>query len=469
MLSRLKKTYYALPSSLLRVLDFLPIEYKFGGRRFTETLSFILESDRWTKEKLEKYQASALNRILSYAVRTVPFYENIKLDGNVFEDIKKFPIIRKDDLLQNFSKLVSRGATFSNSYVDSTGGSSGRQLRFLASNSQFAIEWAFLVALWKRIGYGLGDRIMSFRGGSARFGRRFWRPEPAYNAVAMSPSRINPSTFPVYVEKMRKWKPKFLHGYPSAMTVFSKLVLEKRVESWPPPIPPVKGVLLCSEKVYPSQRELIENAFKARTLSWYGQSEKVILAGECEFSREYHIFPQYGFTEFLGKDGSTVEEGSEDVELVGTSFFNFAMPLIRYKTEDYATLSKHEKCRCRRNYPLLENVRGSRLQEMVVGENGSLIPLVVFNLHGEELDKVYALQYFQDQPGQLVVRIKPSISFEEKDRKNLIQALKEKVGDELAIIIQDVSEIELTPMGKAKLLVQKLDLSEWWNLIGVGR
>ena len=43
--------------------------------------------------------------------------------------------------------------------------------------------------------------------------------------------------------------------------------------------------LLCgSENVREGQREYLERVFKTRFYSWYGMSEKVILAGECEIA-----------------------------------------------------------------------------------------------------------------------------------------------------------------------------------------
>jgi phenylacetate-CoA ligase len=462
MLSKLKKKYYELPPSLLSTLHFLPITYRLGGRRFTETSNFIEQSERWDCKKLRRYQAWALNEVLSYAVRNVAFYKDIRLEGDAFKDIKKFPMMKKDDVIENFSKLVSKDATFPDSYLDSTGGSSGRQFRFYASNPLYAIEWAFIIALWKRAGYMLGDRVVSFRGGSTRFRGKLWRDEPMYNALAMSPFNMNTLTLPLYVDKIRRWKPKFIYGYPSAITIIAKYILEKQIDN----LPRIRSVLLASEQVYPFQREAIEKAFEARTLSWYGQSEKVVLAGECEFTRNYHVFPQYGYMELLGEDGDLIEESGQQGEIVGTGFFNFAMPFIKYRTEDYATISEQKACQCGRDYLLIENVKGRRLQEMVVGTHGSLISLTALNIHSEEFDRLYSFQYYQDHPGEVVLRIRPCPSFTKGDKKNMVQTLKNIAGDEMEIIIDDASEIELTSTGKAKLLVQRLDLSGWWNTIG---
>ena len=61
-------------------------------------------------------------------------------------------------------------------------------------------------------------------------------------------------------------------------------------------------------------------------------SERVALGGECEKNSTYHLMPDYGLVELIKEDGSQCREEGEEGEIVGTSFFNFSMPLIRYKT-----------------------------------------------------------------------------------------------------------------------------------------
>lgn len=459
MLDRIKQYYYGLPSPLLGILHLVPIKYRLGGRRFAETLNFLEESERWDHRKLQSYKAYALNKVLSFAVKNVPFYEGIELQGNPFEDIKKFPVISKDDIIENSSRLVRKNIEGRNVHLDTTGGTSGKQMRFYVDDSIYATEWAFMITLWKRAGYRLGDRVVSIRGGSIRFGSRLWREQPIYDALEMSPFYMNASTLPLYVTRIKEWMPRFVHGYPSALTIMAKYILDAKVRD----MPWIAAALLCSENVYPFQRDLIERAFHAKTFSWYGQSEKVVLAGGCEFSQKYHIFPQYGFTELLGKDGSILEECGEEGEIVGTGFFNTAMPLIRYRTQDYATLSEEQTCRCGREYMLMENVKGwsSEREEVVIGKRGSLISLTAINIHSEEFNKIYNFQYYQERPGEVVLRIRPNLHFTKEDEGRIVGTFKKRIGDELDIVIDRVQEIEHSPTGKARLLVQKLDVSRW--------
>lgn len=82
---------------------------------------------------------------------------------------------------------------------------------------------------------------------------------------------------------------------------------------------------------------------------WYGHSEYQILAGECEYSNKLHVYPQYGYTELI-PTGKKHINGKDIFEIVATGFNNYYMPILRYRTQDYATLADNQKCKCGRNY-----------------------------------------------------------------------------------------------------------------------
>jgi len=463
MLDKLKCLFYKLPDDFKKILYLFPMEVRLGGGTFRQLHEFLHTSEGWSQNKLRRFQALQLRKLLYYAVKNIPFYSNINLTGDPFRDIKRFPIVNKDTIQQNLSDFISNNMARYKAHLVTTGGTSGRQLRFYLDNSVYAKEWAFMITLWERVGYKLGDRIISIRGVEFRRTDRgiYWQKQPVYNALELSPFHMNPETLPLYIEKIKEWRPRFIHGYPSAITILAKYILNSDVKG----LPRIKGLLLASENLYPWQRKLLEEAFKARAFSWYGQSEKVILAGECEFSSKYHVFPEYGYTELLGRDGSVIEEPGEEGELVGTGFLNYAMPFIRYRTGDYAKLSEEQACACGRHYKLIEDVKGRWLQEMVVGKHGSLISLTALNIHSNELNKVYNFQFFQDKPGEVTLRLKVNKSFKKEDEKRIIEAFKRKVGNELDIAIEKVNEIELAPSGKTRFLIQKLNLMHWWKLI----
>jgi len=89
----------------------------------------------------------------------------------------------------------------------------------------------------------------------------------------------------------------------------------------------------------------------------------------------------------------------------------------------------------------------------------------MLNIHGDELNKVYALQFFRYKLGEVMLRLNVNENFRLKDEKRIIDAFKRKVGWELDIVIEMVNNVELAPSGKTRLLIHKLNLTPWWKLI----
>ncbi|MEG3055650.1 MAG: hypothetical protein RQM90_05995 [Methanoculleus sp.] len=169
---------------------------------------------------------------------------------------------------------------------------------------------------------------------------------------------------------------------------------EHRIE----PLPTVKAVLCGSENLYPWQRDLLAEAFGCRVFSWYGNSEQTALAGECEESTHYHIFPEYGVVELIGRDGRPVEGPGVLGEVVATSLTNYVCPLIRYRTRDVAVATA-ERCSCGRQYPLLEKVEG-RLQEFIVTRGGHLISVTPINYESGAFENIRQFQMYQETMGE---------------------------------------------------------------------
>lgn len=434
------------------LLYLVPIEFRLGGKNFSKTYKFLKESDKWDSEALLTYQAKNLTSILKYCKKHVPFYSNmsLKLDQSR-SDLYQFPIINKELLQNNLSQFMSPIIQKKDTYQVSTGGTSGKSLSFNLDNSTYGNEWAFVMTGWRRVGYMPGDKLISFRG--VNFNRAnkgiYWQKNPIYNTIEMSPFHLSEDNLPKYVEAIKKIKPKYIHGYPSAITILAKYV-EQNVKNFPK----IDAVLGVSENIYSGQRELIEHAFKTRFFSFYGQSEKVIMAHECEWDRRYHAFPEYGITELLDKNGEPVGEG-ERGELVGTGFLNYCIPFIRYSTGDYAVLSD-QKCKCGRKHLILEDLVGRWAQEVIIGKDGAPISLTALNFHSDIFNNIYSYQFVQKKEGELVLKIIPKSAITDTEYNEIKSAFFLKVGSNIDLSIQIVNKISLTTRGKHKLLVHDL-------------
>jgi phenylacetate-coenzyme A ligase PaaK-like adenylate-forming protein len=453
MFSLKRRIYEHAPLVVKRAIGGIPFRMT-AGRAYRIIARNRFQIDLAPSTKVIEFQKRALQRLLEYATEHVPAYRAYRLPkGNTHDAVSwllHFPLLNKDYLRERFSEFTSDSVPPWSRWIATTGGTTGEQLRFILDDEAQSREMAFIHSLWARVGYRPNCRKATFRGVDFPHAGQdyYWQYNPIYNELQFSPFHLNGETFSLYEGQIRRYAPEFLHGYPSAICLLAQYLLDagRRLS--------VKAVLLGSEAVYDDQRARIEEAFQCRVYSWYGHSERVILAGECEQSVAYHEVPDYGWLEILDESGKPVEEGAIG-ELVGTGFWNMAMPLIRYRTGDRVRkLTRH--CECGRSVQRFDRVEGRWEQDYVIGRTGARISVAALNMHGPFYDHVRRYQYYQDNKGELELRVMPTPEFSDKDVNELLQKFKRRVGDELAIKVVRVSDLPLTNRGKLRRLIQAI-------------
>lgn len=429
---------------------------------FWKAHRFLKKSQWWNKSKLEEYQLGQLAELIKHAYENVPFYRKMlderglkPKDIQDFKDMKQLPIITKNDIRANLKDVIARNFPVHAIEFSSTGGSTGDPLGFYVEKDVTeAREYAFIKTLWDRVGCNFTDKIVVLRGHPYTVPEgKLWRHSFAGRWLILSSFHLDDNTIPLYIKKLEEFKPKCIYAYPSSAFIFAQYVKSNKMNLRIN----LKAVLLASEEVYPFQRKLLEDTLGARVFTWYGQSEKVILAGECEQSDYLHIFPEYGITEVVDEKGRDVDYGKAGMT-VGTGFINYAMPLIRYFPEDLAILSD-KKCSCGREYPLVERVIG-RTQNFVIAKNRSLIPLtaLIFGQHFKAFLNIKQLQVVQEKVGEIKLRIVKNLRYSSKDEKELYEKVKSVVNEYLDIYFEYCVEIPRTRAGKHKFLIQKLKI-----------
>jgi len=454
---KVNNLFRSLPPAAKRSLRVVPLKYRLGGSDFSETFDFLEESEYWERDRLEYYQQKKLEELLDHAVETVPYYRNVDLKhDDPYRNLKEFPIVDKETIRKNPEMFISNVVNEVNTYHVTTGGTSGEPFEFRLDNSTYGEEWAFIMTGWRRMGYEPDDQMISFKAVSYERADEgiFWKYNPLYNTYEFSPFHLTPENITEYVKKINKIDPKYIHGYPSAITTLANHVNNTNAQ-----FPPIDGVFAASENVYNRQREIIENAFNTRVFSHYGQSEKVALAAECEYTSSYHAYPQYGYTELLNDAEKEVDVG-ETGEIVATGFLNTYLPFIRYRTGDYAVKGPIGDCKCGRAYRVLPEIQGREEKERMVYVDSNhtvAIHLLYYSMHGNALQNINSVQFYQEIPGELLVRIVPQTSSKDVNQQKITDSIKQKVGSKMSVKIEFVNNIELTESGKKKLLIQNIE------------
>jgi phenylacetate-coenzyme A ligase PaaK-like adenylate-forming protein len=442
----LKPIYYRLPVSICY------------GPSFSNTLKLLQESQTWSEERLVDYQISKLKVMLRHCAAHVPYYRRLFRDVgfdperfHMLSDLSALPLLEKDLIQSNPNDFLAGNIKPSQRLYFTTGGTMGKPLGLYNMRDSGGRERAFIYSQWARVGFQPNDRRAILRGWAVRK-KRHWSYDASENAFVFSNFHMTPENVAEYARVMHREHLPYLHSYPSAVIDFSRRLRDLGLDS-----PPFRAVLAASENLYPGQREFIESFFGARMFSWYGHTENVVLAGECEVSNYYHIFPEYGVTEVVKEDGSPADKEGDVGELVGSSLDNFAMPLIRYRTEDWAVVGP-TSCSCGRSYRLLKETRGRWHQEMLVGKLDNLISITALNVHSDVFDNVRQLQFYQREKGRVELRIIRKPEYSDRDSKRILAALNEKIGDTLELSLSFPDEIPLMPRGKFRFVIRELPL-----------
>lgn len=426
---------------------------------FAPTLTLLKESQHWSADRLNDFQLKKLRLILQHAAKHVPYYRRLfrsigfdPLQVRDLAGLQTLPLLDKETIRENLKDLIAENIRRRDMIYFTTGGTMGVPLGFYNLREAGGRERAFMFAQWQRVGFDFSEPRAMLRGTPVKSSSH-WQYDASERSFVFSNYHMTAEHVAEYVRVMKEKHLPYLHSYPSAVIDFARLLQNQKIEP-----PHFKAILASSETVYPGQREFVEAVFGARLFSWYGHSEDVVLAGECEVSADYHIFPEYGVVEVLKEDGSAATVEDEAGELVGTSLDNFAMPLIRYRTDDWAVIGR-DRCDCGRNYKLLKETRGRR-QDMLVGRLDNLISPTALNFHTDVFDRVLQVQFYQRERGKVELRIKRRHDYNDQDSANILEALNEKMGDTVETTLQFVEEIPLSPRGKARLVIQELEIPQ---------
>lgn len=450
-----------LRASIGPVIGVVPRRYLLG-RAFRRTASFLDDAQWWPEDRVRQYQLSELRRICGLAIDRSPYYKALFKEAGFDhsaalrtpEDLQHLPMLTRDLVRQHGARLCTSPTGAAGVDYVSTGGTSGAPLEFYIGSGRSAVEYAYILAGWKRVGYSLSHPTAVFRGRivAPDAGGLRHEHDPILRQHFYSNFHMSAGDIDRYLESVGALGDCFLHVYPSAAAALARHI---RATGASPPTN-VRGILAESEIVYPGQRTLIEDTFGVRCFSSYGLTEKVVAAAECEQSTDYHVWPFYGFTELIGDDGQPVTTPGGRGEIVATGFLNDVMPFVRYRTGDRATFAGRRCAACGREHLLLRDIRGHRTQESLVARDGSLIAWTAINMHDDTFKNVKQVQFHQTEAGKATLRVLPQLTFSDADRARILERLEAKLAGRLAVSLEIVETIALSRAGKAIYVDQRI-------------
>lgn len=416
----------------------------------------------------EELALHKLSLTLRWALETVPAFQSFRglLQGrrDPRDILSKLPVTDKLDIKHYPARYLS-GAMGNGARLEMfTGGSTRTPMQFyLQKHVTRPKEYAYMQHFRDRVGARDTDVMLALRGRTvptaAQPGGCIWMHEPIKRQLILSSDHLEKRYMPAYAEALALHRPEYIEAFPSALFPLARWLARN-------PLPEftrgVKGVMLFSENVYGFQMEKFREVFGCPIVSHYGHSERVLMAGSMPDDDRYFFWPQYGQFELLDAQDRPVTQPGKLGFIVGTSFDNNVMPFIRYRTGDLAVLSEkgHPSLP---GYPAVERIAG-RLQEFVVCRDQRLVSITTLGVaHFPELAEVEAIQYEQERPGKVFLKVVADHPMPADHLANIAAAVERKTQGGCDVSVVQVERIARTARGKARMLVQHLDIRRYFG------
>lgn len=463
ILNRLRTAYVQMPGPARRLISpalaMVPVRYRYG-RTYAEYRDHIARA-KTDVDFVARWQTERLRGVMRAAARTRHYSEVFRglglakgdLDNFTVADLRQLPILTKDQLREDPTAFLS----VPESQLDtvSTGGSSGRPLSFYLDKDRSAKEWAFVLDAWSSIGFKAGMKRALLRGIHIdNVDEQPWEFEPALDELRLSPFHLTAKWMDKYCDLIVENGIRYLHGYPSGLSILATHVMRRGRKDVSRQI---DGVICASEQLHDHQRALLAQAYDTgNILSFYGLSEKVLFAVEqLGTGGRFAFEPLYGIVELVDPAGVPITEPGRKGHLVGTGLLLTGMPLIRYDTNDGAHLvAQAEPGNGYR--AVMSKIAGRWTQEFLVGSGGELISMTAVNIHSPAYSTMQAFQFFQAEPGRVLLRVVLAPGRTLADVAPFIDEVSRKVGKSVTFDIIEVDRLVQSERGKIKFIDQKL-------------
>ena len=390
-------------------------------------------------KELRRLQLRRLKKTLRQA-GTSPFYSGLFKKHRVsaekvesLEDLKEIPFTTKQDLRDQFPYGFLTVPREKIVRLHSSSGTTGRATAVFHTQKDLD-GWANLVArcmymagvrkqdvFQNMSGYGLFTGGLGFQYGAERLG------------ALTIPSGSGNSKRQIHL--MQDFGTTVVHIIPSyalhLWKVFGEMGLEPKRDTQ------LRILLIGAEPHSEATRQRIEEMYGVDAFNSYGLSEMngPGVAFECPQKKGMHFWEDAFLVEVIDpKTGEVLPDGVEG-ELVYTTLNREAMPMIRYRSKDLATIFP-EPCPCGRTHRRMSRIKG-RSDDMFILKGVNIFPLQIDTtlMNIPEVGTNYLIvlerENFEDR---MIVRVEVRPQFFRGDlwqlerlRKQITEALKSEL------------------------------------------
>lgn len=433
------------------------------GVRRRPTLDYLRRlrrTEHASAGELRALQLRKLKILLRHAYQNVPYYRR-RMDAigagpddiRGLDDLQMLPLLRRADAQ---ASLDERRSTAGPPPVieKTTGGTTGEPLTIRYDLDSEHWRQALKLRAFGWAGYRVGDPVVHYWGLPSKGHGLAERTKIALDRGLKRETWIDCTPrgeehLRQAVRTIARARPTTIFCYAQAGADLARYINRNGLRDWG-----TIAVVCGAERVIPSDRAALVEAFGPAVFETYGCREVMLIATECERHDGLHIMVENLVVEVLVAEGDRLRAAlpGETGEVAITDLHNHGAPFIRYANGDLATYLGDERCSCGRAHPRLAAVEG-RSTETLRAADGGRVGGMVFNLAFSPLaDKVRQFQAVQHPDDSITIKIVPAPGFADRDVRHL-EASCRKYLPGLEIHPQLVDDIPLTRSGKRRVVV----------------
>lgn len=382
---------------------------------------------------------------------TTPYSKRAGLKG-IYDE---WPILEKEVLRREGSGCTA--TTLVPAHAASTGGTTGIPILLKRSLESVVFEQAMLDYLVnKHAGLNLKTaRVAVLRGDVVKrpddMMLPHWRLRHAGLHLICSSFHLNAATINDYIESIRDFRPDILWVYPSSLEVLVRLGGQRLASER---LPGLKLLLASSEVLDASVSAEASGILRAPVLNFYGQSERVC-ASWAMTGDEHYFLPASGRVELLP---AYDDDDFSLYEVIGTSYWNAAQPLVRFRTGDLAKLprglSDEQLDAVTLGVLPFLGIEGRRSEYVVSPQGGHLVGM---NHIPRDVPGIAQMQIVQRQAAKIEVHVVPLPDFGQASIDAILANARQKIPASVEIEIKKVEGLTRTKQGKVPLVMRMID------------
>jgi len=404
------------------------------------------QSQWWSPAQLQAQQLQQFGQIFRHAVTTVPFYQQrfAQWAGPgiaSWTQYRELPVSLRRDVQQAGNAMHSAAVPSAHGALVRTqsSGSTGSPLVTLGT-AWTQLMWQALLLrdhLWHQ--RDLSGKLAAIRTRAAESRVTNWGAATA--AFDTGPCVVR-SVSPDLDEQVH-WlvaeNPDYILSLATNLQALANRSRELGVS-----LPRLKQVRTYGEMLRPEARDIVRDAWGVEIVDSYSSEELGYIALQCPECEHYHVQSENLIVEVLDQKGGSCLPG-EVGQIVVSTLHNFAMPLLRYASGDYAEVG--DDCVCGRGLPVLRRIMGRQRNMLMRPEGGYYWPSFASEVWAS-IAPIEQIQLVQKDCGSLEVRMVGPRELTAVETARLFTALTDSLGCTYRLSLVRLPAIPRTAGGK---------------------